>query len=373
MTDVYLLQGLIATETTLLASEEIERRELSVFRSVKILLGSYYKDKELNITVFSYNTQKVLSTDQVEVSGSGIIGLIGSLAKEQPMWHIRMIDLDSRLISGLEIANILSTLYPKEGSVVSYRKGHRYERSLYPIELSDDTPTQLIQGGTYVILGGTGGLGKVTTSYLVKKYAARVIWLGRRPLDETIKASQDEITKLGQRPEYIQCDANDIDSVERAYKAIKLTHDSVHGIIHSGIVLNDMLLKNMSEDDFKKSFTLKSIGSHHLVEVFREEPLDFVCFYSSVQSQWNSAGQSNYSAGCTYKDSFALSLVDRFDIPFHIINWGYWGEVGVVSKDIYRDRMKKMGIGSITPIEGMRILEITLANRKTQVAAIKFI
>ncbi|RBL89850.1 SDR family NAD(P)-dependent oxidoreductase [Chitinophaga flava] len=373
ITDVYLLQGMSVTPPGATLEEEHEQRELSVFNTIKTLLATVYRDKSINITVLTGNTQKVLATDQVSERGSGIVGLIGSLAKEQPYWRIRMIDMEVLKTTRADIEKILVCPYDKEDPVIGYRNGYFYQKDLYELELSGCQSSKLRTQGVYVILGGAGGIGRTTTEYLVNNYKAQVIWLGRSPLDDKIRMSQAAIEKLGVKPIYIQCDANNKSSVENAYREIKKLNKSVHGLFHSAIVLNDKMIVNMNEDGFKKSFAPKSLASHHFVETFKKEPLDFICFYSSVQSQWNAAGQGNYAAGCTYKDSYAHSLKHTLNTPVYIINWGYWGEVGVVSADDYKARMESNGVGSISSVEGMNILEMVLANKPNQVIAIKFI
>ncbi|MGB8192416.1 MAG: condensation domain-containing protein, partial [Chitinophagaceae bacterium] len=63
--------------------------------------------------------------------------------------------------------------------------------------------------------------------------------------------------------------------------------------------------------------------------------------------------------------------LSALNIPVYIINWGYWGEVGVVSTPAYRQRMAAMGVDSITAEDGMRVLETVLSNEQKQVTAIK--
>jgi len=371
LTDVYLLQGLLPDSSDDPA-EDCRRRELPVFRAIKALLDAGYSGQRLNITAFSRNTQKALPSDAVQAAGSGIAGLIGSLAKEETSWQMRMIDLDDTGLTNDYLQKILSTPYDGEGTVTCYRRGLRYERSLYPASLPERSPAGLRRGGTYVLLGGAGGIGQATSAHLVRSYGAQVIWLGRSAPDERIARKQEEIKTLGSRPLYIQCDANDHASMEGAYRQIKSAGYEVNGLFHSAIVLHDRLLKHMSEEDFRRAFEPKALGSHHLVECFRNEPLDFICFYSSVQAQWTMAGQANYAAGCTYKDSYAHSLQSR-NLPARIINWGYWGEVGVVSGSGYRQRMASIGVDSMTEAEGMDILDRLLSNNHTQTIAIKLI
>ena len=45
-----------------------------------------------------------------------------------------------------------------------------------------------------------------------------------------------------------------------------------------------------------------------MAQVFRGEPLDFDLFFSSMTAFLKSAGQSNYAAGCAFKDAFARRL-----------------------------------------------------------------
>jgi polyketide synthase PksL/polyketide synthase PksR len=361
VTDIYLLQGL---NNEALGIGEQERL---AFRAIKRLLASYYRSKSLNITVFTSSTQQIIPTDKVSVVGSGIVGLAGSLAKEQPLWNVRVIDIEGNE----NITDLLKTPYHKDGTICGYRGGYYYERNFYPVNLTNNAKSRFKQEGTYVILGGAGGLGRTTTAHLIRQYNARVVWLGRSAPNEHISYLQDDVSWQGNRPLYVQCDVLDKDSTSHAYATIKAQYGAVHGLFHSAIVLNDMQLHGMSEQDFEGPFAVKSLGSHHFVETFKEEPLDFICFYSSAQSQWNAAGQGNYSAGCSYKDSYGHTISHQLKTPVYIINWGYWGEVGIVSTADYRRRMALMGVESISSTEGMQLLEAVLSHDIKQVICAK--
>ena len=371
LTHLYLLHGLAPANQNGLRNE-IEKRELAVFRLIKALLGSEYARQPLAITVFTDKTQKIYATAPIQQLGSGITGLIGTLAKEQPNWTIRIIDIDLENAQQQDVERLLSLPPGESGMLTGYRQGRTYTRNLYPVALSPNHASKLKQGGTYVILGGAGGIGKVTTQYLMAHYNAHVIWLGRRPHSKEIQLAQESVSVNGKMPHYISCDANDPNSMQNAYQQAKAAYPTINGLFHSALILNDMSLGNMAEQDFLKAFEPKAIGSHHFVEAFQSEPLDFICFYSSLQSQVNAAGQANYSAGCTYKDSYAHSIQQAMNTAVHIINWGYWGEVGVVSSAEYQQKMDAIGMGSITPEEGMKILEAVLANEHEQIVATKF-
>ncbi|NHA02806.1 amino acid adenylation domain-containing protein [Mucilaginibacter sp. HC2] len=368
---IYLLQGLFNLSKEVSPKNDYLQKEQAVFNSIQTLLRSPLKEQPLNLMVFTSNTQRVLTTEEVMASGSGIIGLTGTLLKEQPQWTVSRVDLESTDTNKIDWVSALMAGNNKDNDLICLRSGHSYRQRLYQVNLSTNKPSRFRNGGVYVLLGGAGGIGKTTTAYLVKNYNAQVIWLGRRPLDTTIITSQEEIGCLGVKPAYFQCDATSKQEVEQAYEAIKKVYKEVHGLFHSAIVLNDMLLKNMTEDDFKTVFEPKSLASHYLVDAFQSEPLDFICFYSSAQSLLQTPGQGNYAAGCSYKDSYALNLKHKLKAPAYIINWGYWGEVGIVAAPVFRERMELAGVGSITAEEGMRLLETVLSGDQEQVLAIK--
>ncbi|MBV2240648.1 hypothetical protein KQR57_05175 [Bacillus inaquosorum] len=49
--------------------------------------------------------------------------------------------------------------------------------------------------------------------------------------------------------------------------------------------------------------------------------------------------------------------------PVKIMNWGYWGSVGVVAEEIYQQKMAQAGIGSIEGPEEWRQWTFCCHNR----------
>src|SRR5262249_18473404 len=107
--------------------------------------------------------------------------------------------------------------------------------------------------------------------------------------------------------------------------------------------------------------------------VFGKQELDFMLFFSSILSFVKPPGQSNYVAGCTFKDSFAQRLQQQRAYPVKIMNWGYWGKVGVVADEYYSNTMERMGIGSIESNEGMACLQTFVNSELSQMGSIKII
>src|SRR5581483_9003766 len=69
--------------------------------------------------------------------------------------------------------------------------------------------TPLGKGGTYLVLGGFGGVGGLFAEHLAKSYAANLILVGRSPLDEHKKAKLCALETAGGRAVYIDADICD--------------------------------------------------------------------------------------------------------------------------------------------------------------------
>jgi NAD(P)-dependent dehydrogenase (short-subunit alcohol dehydrogenase family) len=222
-------------------------------------------------------------------------------------------------------------------------------------------------GGVYVLIGGAGGIGEVFTEHLVRR-RARVIWVGRRTEDEAIRRKLDRLAAIGPAPEYIQADATDRAALAGACERIKSRYGAIHGVVHTAIVLLDKSLMLMDEERFRNALAAKVDVSVRLAQVFGSEPLDFMLFFSSLQSVAKAPGQSNYAAGCTFKDAYAHELRRTSRWAVKVMNWGYWGNVGIVASEAHRRRMAQAGVLSIEPDEGMRAVDVLLGGHFDQLA-----
>ena len=198
-----------------------------------------------------------------------------------------------------------------------------------------------------------------------------MIWIGRRPKDARIQQKLDKLAEPGPSPVYICADATKEAALESAYQRIRDQYGDIHGVIHSAIVLKDQSLSKMNEESFRAGLCAKVDTSVNMVKIFGRAPLDFILFFSSIISFGRAAGQSNYAAGSTFKDAYAIKLAQESPFAVKIMNWGYWGSVGIVSSTRYQERMQRHGLASIEPAEGMAALDRLMQSPINQMALIK--
>ncbi|MGX4256842.1 SDR family NAD(P)-dependent oxidoreductase [Bacillus sp. YH3-2-B2] len=350
--------------------DEQENGVIQCFRFIKALLSLGYGNRNISFTAVTRQTQSVYPGDLPQPEHAGVHGLIGSLAKEYPNWDIRLIDAEEGSDSS-EMKNIWRLPPDPDGNAAAYRNGAWHKQKTVRVLTSSAPRMSYREGGVYAVIGGAGGIGEAWSKYMITRYKARMIWIGRRPKDQEIQSKIDRLALSGPAPHYIQADAQDAAALKAAVRSIRERYGNITGVIHSAITLADKSMANMDEASFRNAFSAKVNTSVRMIEAFKGEPLDFVLFFSSVNSFTKNAGQSNYAAGCTFQDAFARHIASLLDCEVKVMNWGYWGSLGVVSDPSYRKRMEASGIGSIEPDEAMEALEVLLSEPFSQAAFIK--
>ncbi|UMR33393.1 SDR family NAD(P)-dependent oxidoreductase [Massilia sp. MB5] len=341
------------------------------FRLVKALLAIGMADQALGWTVLTCQSQSVHACDAIAPAHASVHGFIASMAKEFRRWQVRLLDMQAG--AAWPWRQIFSLPFSTAGDALAWRSGQWFRQQLQPVRMAAPARTEAVyrDGGVYVIIGGAGGIGQALSEHLIRNYQANVFWIGRRTLDGEIEQAIARLGAFGPAPSYISADATDLHAMEAAREAILARFPRINGVVHAAIALLDKSLAQMDEDRLRAGLAAKVDISVRMAQVFGKLPLDFMLFCSSLLSFIKAAGQSNYAAGCTFKDAYSLQLAKRLPYPVKTMNWGYWGSVGVVASQAYRKRMAQQGIGSIEPEEGMLAIDALMAAPLPQLGFLK--
>ncbi|MFI7237403.1 amino acid adenylation domain-containing protein [Streptomyces cyaneofuscatus] len=295
---------------------------LHAFRTVKALLAAGYGDRSLGLTLITERAHAVHEAEVVDPAHAGVAGLAGSTAKEYPNWRVRVADVED--YDAPSLAAVLDLPADTDGNLRIHRDGRWHGQRLMTVQPASPASSRLRQGGTYVVIGGAGALGTVISEYLIHRYHAQVVWLGRRPQDARVEAAITQATGAdGPAPLYLRCDATDLASLRAAKDEIVRRFGAVHGVIHSGLVFSGASLARMSEAQFEDVLRGKVDASVRCMQVFGGESLDFALFLSSINSYLKAIKQANYAAACTFLDSFAPTVRRRYGAVGKVLNLGY--------------------------------------------------
>lgn len=374
---IYFLGGLQDPHVNMRGKKSLELLEarqtqgvMGLFHLVKAMSQLGWMQHKVVLKVITNDVHTVVSDEHTQPLSASLIGLTMSVAKEYPNLQISCVDITLTESITLQISAIITEPPHPNGEGVAIRHGKRYVRMLQPTNVPSYRTTRFRQQGVYMIVGGAGGIGLTLSSYLAAKVNARLILIGRSELNDEQKQHLKEIEASGGEVMYVRADVTKLDEMLHVKAEAVKRFGHIHGVIHAAIVLHDRSLEWMEKDTFRKVLRPKVEGSVILHETFCGDELDFMTFFSSAQSFTGSPGQSNYAAASTFMDAYAQSIDFHEDYPVHIINWGFWGDVGVVADEKYRDKLAEQGIYSIHPTEGMEAIERMLAHTPQQLLAI---
>jgi acyl transferase domain-containing protein/acyl carrier protein len=312
--------------------QDHESQEIQFLRLVKFLKQSHKIKDKVESYVLTMDTRSVNDAPN-QFSGSGITGLAYSLAQGNYQFRVRNLDLSSAdLKTAADRTALLHAILREppsdRGELFKLQSGKRYRQTLFPLTWDTGSGAAIRQQGVYLIVGGSGTIGKIITRHLIEKYAATVIWVGRSAAtSEKVHAALQVFESFPQQLRYIQADVTNLDSMQQALVTVKQQYLTIHGAVFAGMVFDfENSLDQTTETEFRSIFDLKARGSQVFYEVLKKEPLDFMCYFSSGQaySFSGAAKLSAYASGITYADSFVHSISRQSDFPVGIINWGFW-------------------------------------------------
>jgi enoyl-CoA hydratase/carnithine racemase/NAD(P)-dependent dehydrogenase (short-subunit alcohol dehydrogenase family)/acyl carrier protein/SAM-dependent methyltransferase len=338
------------------------------FRCARSLISGVRSPHDLTIRLATFNAADVDGGRAMNAEGLGLWGLLMSLSREHPHITVAHFDLDAEDPPSSWLPFVTSSVATRQQR--AQRAALVLTKELVPFARSGGTGPAFRKNGVYVVIGGGRGVGFELAQHLVGEYDARVAIIGRRPLEGDL-AARIEGLSAGRRVSYHQASVTDEPALAAALSTIAEQWGPIHGIVHSAMVLEDRRLADMDEACFVRVLAPKVAGAQALARITEQMNLDFLLFFSSVQSFIGNFGQGNYAAASTLMDGIAAKLARERAYPVVTINWGYWDTVGAVEAEKYRDLMRQVGMFGLRPEEAMDALEEALGAGLESVAIVR--
>ena len=321
--------------TPLMLADSVQHNELPLLSLFKALQHHIAADAWVDCFLLSLDRYAFAGEQRGgNPLGAGMAGLGYAMAQSDHRVQLRNLDirsveLDTRDSRQRLLAQILAEPASERGELIKLSRGERFVQQLTPLALpvSGDSRSALKRQGVYVILGGSGVIGQVVSRQLIEHYQARVVWLGRKAADSREVQQSVTAAPFHGRVDYIQADATDLSQLQQAVAQIKQRYGRINGAVFSGMVFDfENSIQQTSETQFRQILEIKSRGSIHFYQAFAEQPLDFLCYFSSGQgfAFSGAAKLSAYACGITFADAFADAIRPAAAFPVGVINWGFW-------------------------------------------------
>ena len=222
-------------------------------------------------------------------------------------------------------------------------------------------PRRLDGGGTVLITGGAGELGRAVARHLVVDHGVRHLLLTSRRGLQTPGASElvAELQELGaQTVAVVSCDVSDRAAVGSVLSGIAAEHP-LTGVFHLAATLDDGIVPALTGERLERVLRPKVDGACHLHELTADLDLAAFVLFSSVAGL-GSAGQANYAAANVFLDGLAADRRHR-GLAGQSLMWGLWeqGGVGMTAHLGRADllRMRRQGVQALSLELGLELLD----------------
>ncbi|KAJ5312285.1 hypothetical protein N7508_003115 [Penicillium antarcticum] len=227
----------------------------------------------------------------------------------------------------------------------------------------------LCSNASYILIGGTGGLGRSMAKWMATKGAKSIVLVSRRAaINEKVQSLIDSLAPLGVRIIVKACDVSNPESVEALVKEEMKDLPPVRGVIQGAMVLRDMLFENMSLDDFTAVVSSKVEGTWNLHNTLIDSPLDFFIALSSVAGIVGNRGQAAYSAANVFLDGF-MEYRQSLGLPGTSIDLAAVSDVGYLADSNSQRRqevLKNIGSQTIDESEVLALIAAALTGDLNQ-------
>lgn len=258
-----------------------------------------------------------------------VIGMGKSLRLEYKRIRMRCVIYDSD-VDAKKIINELS--YNHNNYEVLLRSNERLLPRVEETTRTDETDFSPKKGGTYLVTGGTCGIGLLIAELLAELEPDISLILASRSgfpaedLDDEAGDRHSRICRLEERVStlmVIACDVSDANAFSEHMKAL----GQIDGVVHSAGIAGGGFLLKRNWEDFRRVLSPKTDGTWNVIKLARDKKADFVVLFSSYSTVLPVAGQADYIGANSFMDAY--SEYDNPDGMIKVFNWSGFSETGM--------------------------------------------
>ncbi|MCE9672534.1 type I polyketide synthase [Myxococcus stipitatus] len=290
--------------------------------------------------------------------GAALWGLGRVIAYEHPELSCRRVDVES-LSARASLEALVAELGPRsvtevDEDEVALRGGERLAPRL--LEVPRDAHTEPFRpraDRTYLITGGSGGLGLRLCAWLVERGARQLAICGRAGETPVVRLALAPLRATGARVDVFQVDVSERSAVAGMLESLRRARPPLGGVFHCAGVLADGALLQLTPERFDAVMGPKVGGAWNLHVLATDPTVEHFVLFSSTASLLGAPGQANYAAANAFLDGLARLRRAR-GLPAVSLQWGSWADVGMAAADARRGaRLAEQGMLPMPPEEAL--------------------
>ncbi|WP_206326773.1 SDR family NAD(P)-dependent oxidoreductase [Streptomyces sp. S3(2020)] len=257
--------------------------------------------------------------------------------------------------------------------------GRRLAPRLLRVPRATPEPVRVDPSRSYLITGGTGGLGMAAARRLVERGARRLALLGLRPLPPRSSWTTDssdqrlvallELERQGVELLLHTGELTDVVGLRGFLGRVREELGPVGGVLHcaGAVDLKTPAFVHKDLDSVRATWRPKGEGTLALLTELREDTPEWIVLYSSLSATLPelAVGIADYAAGNAVLDAVA----ERNSGSPRILSvaWGSWSGAGM--GEVRSPRYAEHGFAPHTVEQGLDLLEAALASGRSHCVA----
>lgn len=283
----------------------------------------------VEVLLVTRQTYDVLGTETVEPHGALATGAGYAVGVENPSVRVRTLDLHRPGDAAEEAARVLAEFaVPASGAPIALRGAYRWERVFAPYAATAAVPGAAAAAesgpdGAHVIVGGTGGVGRLLAEHLVNRHRARVVVAGRGCADG--RPAPGLWTR--------RADVTDEEGMTALLQEAERLHGRVRCVVHAAGTPGGGLAAMLGRAEAEEALRAKVTGALALTRAVQAAGVRVgqVVYFSSLAAFTGAAGLSGYGAANAWLDAYAVRSTRELGVPAVSVGWDRWRGVGMAA------------------------------------------
>lgn len=314
-------------------------------------LANSLREESMAITIVVDRAWSVIGENAGSPDGSALAAF----------WRVAPLEIDHCTVRIVDVeighpdaaAQIVAEVRRAGASETIARRGTTRWQPIYePIRLPNENKSShggisLRPNGTYLITGGTGGVGLVLARHIAQRTQGLLVLTARTPVPppeewNALLASSDtppelrakiealqSVREAGGRVLTVQADAADASAMRRVMTELQQQQGAVHGVIHAAGIAIGRIIQANTPEEAEAVLAPKVRAADWIDEWLGRPQLDFVLLCSSISAVMPFVGQADYGAANAWMDAYAALHDNAGGTRVISVNWDTWRDVGM--------------------------------------------